>query len=177
MDHTPFSGAKRLIGLLLFALAACGPAPQGEGAESPARAESAITTREGPPPSGGEPRASEAGGPATARTPSGPAPLVPRIRVEGEKGERLEGAQAALEPARERLKECVPDKRGVLQLRIQTGPSRTSMNVDPSSSLGGATSRCVLETLSTMDVDEALRQGSPSDRPSRGFNSIVQVEW
>jgi hypothetical protein len=51
------------------------------------------------------------------------------------------------------------------------------MEVDPTSSVGGATSQCVLQTLSTIDVDDALNQGSPSDRPQRGGVSVVRVEW
>jgi hypothetical protein len=157
-------------------IAACGPPPASEDPASASRAEQPGSTQQAI-------QATSEQAPAKGATEgkraalTGPPPLVPRVSIEGEKGERMEAAQAAFEPARERMKECVPGKKGVLQVRIRTGPTRTSMDVEPSSSLGGSTSRCVLETLSTIDVDEALNRGSPSDRPQSGYSSMMRIEW
>jgi hypothetical protein len=115
--------------------------------------------------------------PARSQAPEAAAKVGPRLSVQGEQGEPLTSAQSAFEAARAQLGECSPNQRGVLQVRIRTGPTRTAMEVDPTSSVGGATSQCVLQTLSTIDVDDALNQGSPSDRPQRGGVSVVRVEW
>lgn len=160
--------AERWLGLLaVMALAACQPLPPAEGPADPAHAkrsgEAALKQPEPPKPSVE---------PAPAEAKPGP-----RLVVEGEQGQPLASAQSAFESARAQLAECAPGTRGVLHLRIRTGPTRTSMEVDPSSSVGGATSQCALETLSTIDVDEALNQGSPSDRPQRGNVSVIRVEW
>lgn len=160
---------ERLLFLLgvMAALTACKPLPPAEGPADPAFAkrsgEAAVK----------QPEAEQPAEPARAEE----AKLGPRLVVEGEQGQPLTKAQSAFEAARARLAECSPGSRGILNVRIQTGPTRTSMQVDPSSSVGGATSQCVLETLSTIDVDEALNQGSPSDRPQRGNVSVIRVEW
>jgi hypothetical protein len=166
--QTRRSMGEKLFGLLAAAMiAGCQPLPPAEGPADPAHAKSpgdAALSQPAPAPQPKEQAAPEA-------------KLGPRLIVEGEQGQPLASAQSAFEPARSQLAECSPNKRGVLNVRIRTGPTRTSMEVDPTSSVGGATSQCVLETLSTIDVDEALNQASPSDRPSRGGVSVVRLEW
>lgn len=160
-----------LLGLLALAsLAACQPLPPAEGPADPSRAkqpgDAALVQPEAAPKQA-----------APAEAPDDTAKLGPRLRVEGEQGQPHASAQGAFESARKQLSECTPNQRGVLNVRIRTGPTRTSMEVDPQSSVSRAASQCVLEVLSTIDVDEALNQGSPSDRPQRGGVSVVRLEW
>jgi hypothetical protein len=160
----------RLIALLggaALAASGCKPLPPTEGPADPAHAKEPGDAVQGQP----------ASSPARSQAPEAAAKVGPRLSVQGEQGEPLTSAQSAFEAARAQLGECSPNQRGVLQVRIRTGPTRTAMEVDPTSSVGGATSQCVLQTLSTIDVDDALNQGSPSDRPQRGGVSVVRVEW
>jgi hypothetical protein len=165
------SKGERLLGLLglltVTALAACKPLPTAEGPADPTHAKQPSDAALQQP----------ATPPQQAAQPAPEAKVGPRLMVEGEQGQPLTSAQSAMETARSQLAECTPNSGGILHVRIRTGPTRTSMEVDPKSSVSGATSQCVLQALSTIDVDEALNQGSPSDRPQRGGVSVVRLEW
>ncbi len=159
-----------LLGSAALAVSGCKPLPPAEGPADPAHAKEPGDVVQSQP----------ASSPQQATRPQAQeeaAKVGPRLSVQGEQGEPLTSAQSAFEAARAQLAECSPNRRGMLQVRIRTGPTRTAMEVDPTSSVGGATSQCVLQTLSTIDVDDALNQGSPSDRPQRGGVSVVRVEW
>lgn len=112
-----------------------------------------------------------------ANASKGPEPLVPRISVQDEKGQQLDAAQKVFSPVGQMMRECTPNQHGVITIRITSDPRHTEMGVDPSSSVNGVAGRCVLEHLSTIDVDEALRTQSPVDRPAKGFTSFVRLEW
>ncbi len=112
-----------------------------------------------------------------AEASKGPEPLVPRISVQDEKGRQIDDAQKAFSPLGQAMRECTPNQHGAITIRIISDPRHTEMGVDPRSAIGGAAGRCVLENLSTIDVDEALRTQSPVDRPSKGFTSYVRIEW
>ena len=105
-----------------------------------------------------------------------PDPRTPTVEVEDPSGKPRQGPEAALLPMRQQMRECTSGKNGVVRVRIKTDKNRTSMDIEPGSSLDGATHRCVLESLSTVDVDDVLGRVNPSDRPS-GFTSVLRVEW
>jgi hypothetical protein len=104
-------------------------------------------------------------------------PRLPTVEVEDASGKPKKGPDEALAPVRQQMKECVGGKTGVVRVRITSAKNRTSMDIEPGSPLSDASHRCVLETLSTIDVDGVLSQGSPSDRPPAGFTSVLRVEW
>lgn len=150
----------------------------------------ACTPPGGPPrrpePSPIEPRpaASSTEAPATPETGAGLGPRaipsdprLPTVEVEDASGKPRKGPDIGLAPVREQMKECVGGKTGVVRVRIKSEKNRTSMDIEPGSSLTDTAHRCVLETLSTVDVDDVLSRGSPSNRPSSGFTSVLRVEW
>lgn len=106
-----------------------------------------------------------------------PDPRTPTVEIEDTSGKPKKGPEDALAPLRAQMKECSGGKAGIVRVRVSSAKNRTQMDIEPGSALGGTAHRCVLETLSTIDVDEMLMSGSPSDRPSTGFTSVLRVEW
>jgi hypothetical protein len=95
--------------------------------------------------------------------------------------EQLEGVEAgpvnaAFAPATTALAQCHPGSSGVIRLKITAAPGKARYVVVPTTSLGPQTRRCVLETLSTVDVDGISESVSPSARPS-GFTALLRLEW
>lgn len=162
-----FAGAS-----LALTLAACtfGGGPPHRPEPAPLAPPSATSTAPTSPP---ETPAEPAFGPRAI-----PAdPRLPTVDVEDASGKPRKGPEAALSPVRKQMKECVGGKTGVVRVRVTSSKNRTSMAIEPGSGMTDASNRCVLETLSTIDVDDVLSQGSPSDRPPSGFTSVLRVEW
>ncbi len=109
-------------------------------------------------------------GPVTS---SWPAPVLVFEHVEGVQAER---AHAAFAPARKALGDCRPGQGGVVRLRLATEGGRAQYTIEPASTLGPVQRRCVLEALSTVDVEGISGDASPSARPS-GFTALIRLEW
>jgi hypothetical protein len=174
------SAALLSCALLTVTLAACtppggpprAPEPSGEGAvQDPqtASAQQGLSSAGSP---GASSPANAGGGadPATA-----PGALLPVVGLEDPAGELSKAPDAAFAPLRDRMRECAAGRSGVVRVRIKNEKNRTSMDIEPGSSVDGS-NRCVLEALSTVDVDDALSRSSPSNRAS-GFTSVVRIEW
>jgi hypothetical protein len=164
--------------LLTVTLAACtppggpprAPEPSGEGsAQEPptASAQQGLS-------SAGSPAASSPKNAGASQT-TAPGALLPVVGIEDPAGELSKAPDAAFAPLRDRMRECAAGRSGVVRVRIKNEKNRTSMDIEPGSSVDGS-NRCVLEALSTVDVDDALSRSSPSNRAS-GFTSVVRIEW
>ncbi len=95
--------------------------------------------------------------------------------------ETIEGAEAtrthaAFAPVTKALNQCRPGTGGVIRLKLVAAADKAHYAVQPSTSLDPQARRCVLETLSTVDVDGIWSGGSPSQRPP-GFTTQFRVEW
>ena len=127
--------------------------------------------------------------PATPPTPSaqyrtppgpGPAPLLPNTITSGLVFDHIEGAEptrtrAAFEPLTAKLKECHPGG-GVIKLRLVSLPASSQYAVEPETTLDGHARRCILETLSTVEIEGISGDASPSARPS-GMSALLRFEW
>ena len=102
-----------------------------------------------------------------------PAPVLVFEKVEGVQAAR---ASAAFAPARRGLGECHAGTGGVLRLRLAAEGGRAHYTIEPATTLGPAERRCVLEALSTVDVEGISGDASPSARPS-GFTALIRLEW
>jgi hypothetical protein len=102
-----------------------------------------------------------------------PAPVLVFEKIEGAQEAR---AHAAFAPTRKALGECRPGEGGVVRLRLAAAGSKTQFTVEPATTLGPAERRCVLEALSTVDVEGISGDASPSARPS-GFTALIRLEW
>jgi hypothetical protein len=96
--------------------------------------------------------------------------------------ETIEGAEAtrthaAFAPVTQALSQCrTPGTGGVIRLKLVAGEGKAHYAVHPSTSIDPQARRCVLETLSTVDIDGIWSNGSPSERPP-GFTTQFRVEW
>jgi hypothetical protein len=118
-------------------------------------------------------------------TPAVPAPRprladVPRKSQVAFVFQEIEGAEAArtravFAPIEARVSECRPGK-GVVHVRLVSKRGQTSYSVEPKTSLVGYERRCVLETLSTVELEGISGDASPSARPP-GFTALFSIEW
>jgi hypothetical protein len=107
-----------------------------------------------------------------------PGTLAPRLTVGEVQGGDAALAQSIVAPSKAPMSECRANAGGgLVRIRISGDRSSASMAVEPGSSVDHKTRHCVLEALSTIDVPDTLSQTSPSSRPSKGFSSLVTVQW
>jgi hypothetical protein len=138
-------------------------APAPESASSPAPSEPASAS------------APSAGGHADGLRPG---TLAPRVSVGEVQGGDAALAQAIVAPSKAPMSACRANAGGgLVRIRISGDRASASMAVEPGSSVDDETRHCVLEALSTVDVPDTLSQASPSSRPSKGFSSVVTVQW
>jgi hypothetical protein len=83
----------------------------------------------------------------------------------------------AYEAAREPLRVCQQAGGGKVNVRIARGEGRFHLDVEPGASLDPTARHCVLEALSTVELeDTAGNMGGPTVKPS-GFTSLITVSW
>lgn len=110
----------------------------------------------------------------------GPAPLVPTTLTAGLFFDHIEGAEpararAAFAPMSAKVTECHPGG-GVIRLRLTAAPGTSRYVVEPDTTLDGHARRCILETLSTVEIEGISGDPSPSARPS-GMSALFRFEW
>ncbi|WP_235880104.1 hypothetical protein [Polyangium aurulentum] len=160
------------LALVCAALAGCTPPQSPKPAPLPGPV---ATTPESAPATG----PSE---PAPAASPQAdglrPGALAPRVSVAEVQGADDALANSIVAPSKAPMDACRANAGGgLVRIRISGDQRSTSMAVEPGSSVDGRTRRCVLEALSTIDVPDTLSQTSPSSRPSKGFSSVITVQW
>ena len=159
------------LALVCAAFAGCTP-PQSP---KPAPLPGPVATPETAP----APAPSE---PAPAASPQAdgvrPGALAPRVSVGEVQGADAALAQAIVAPSKAPMDACRANAGGGrVRIRISGDHKAASMAVEPGSSVDERTRHCVLEALSTIDVPDTLSQTSPSSRPSKGFSSVITVQW
>lgn len=116
-----------------------------------------------------------------ANAPAGglrPGALAPRVSIGEVQGGDAALAQAIVAPSQVPMGECRANAGGgLVRIRIAGDRKSASMAVEPGSSVDETTRHCVLEALSTIDVPDTLSQAAPSARPSKGFSSVITVQW
>jgi hypothetical protein len=81
------------------------------------------------------------------------------------------------EAAREPLQGCRQSGGGKVNVRITRSEGLFHLSVEPGASLDPTARHCVLEALSTVDLEETGGNvGGPTIRPS-GFTSLITVSW
>ena len=63
-----------------------------------------------------------------------------------------------------------------MRLRMMSRPGSVRYSIDADTMLDGHARRCVLETLSTVEIQGISGDASPSARPS-GFSALFRIEW
>ena len=88
-------------------------------------------------------------------------------------------AEASLvEPVRSRVEHCRSTAGGKLVVRVQKAQSgKLAFDVAPGSSLDPMEKKCVLEALSTLDVDESSTAWAGLNVKPTGFTSLLTIEW
>ncbi len=113
--------------------------------------------------------------------PPRPGPIVstwpaPVLVFEEASGAQAARAGAVFAPARRALGECHAGTGAVVRLRLASEGGRARYTIEPATTLDAAQRRCVLEALSTVDVEGISGDASPSARPS-GFSALIRLEW
>jgi len=122
--------------------------------------------------------------PIVSIAPSAPGVVAPRsdverapvLTLETPEGPEAENARVVLAPVPTRVRECRAGPGQFLRLRLVAGSGKAHYSMDPTTSLDPQLRRCVLEALSTVDIDAISGDASPSARPS-GFTAQFRLEW
>jgi hypothetical protein len=110
----------------------------------------------------------------------GPAPLLPNRVTAGLFFDQIEGAEpartrAVFAPMTGKVPECHPGG-GVIRLRLVAARDSSRYAVEPDTTLDGHARRCILETLSTVEIEGISGDASPSARPP-GMSALFRIEW
>jgi hypothetical protein len=109
--------------------------------------------------------------------PPPPLQVGPAVRIEEVIGTTPGAAGVMLAPAMEPLKACESPTKGKLVIRVIAEKERAHLRVTDSGDLQAETHHCVLEALSTIDLDRAFQQSaSPSDKPAHIETQLV-ITW
>jgi hypothetical protein len=133
---------------------------------------SAAERAHAPAPPSGAPYIESDIPPANQPTPS------PRAEVTSVQGADGVIAKREFSTAAKRLRDCPNVEKVPLRIQVQNRDGRTAITfVDQGSQkLSGDARRCVLDAMSTINVDDLATGGSPSNRPS-GFTANVVLSW
>jgi hypothetical protein len=110
--------------------------------------------------------------PANQPTPS------PRAEVTSVEGMDSATAKREFSAAANRLRECPNVEKVPIRIQVKRQDGRTAIGfVDEApAKLTGDGRRCVLDAMSTINVDDIANDASPSNRPS-GFTANVLLSW
>lgn len=152
----------------------------GCGGEPPAPAVPPMGIVSGPPPEAPMARAPEAAPRPDIRSDSrSPVPAPAALRAAAFEVGQIRGRTSdrigkMLEPTQERVAACVPGRSGVVRIRVENKNGRTEFSIDPDVELDPTARRCILEALSTLQLDSddpSKRLGTP------GFTSHIVISW
>jgi hypothetical protein len=102
---------------------------------------------------------------------------TPRAEVTSSDGIEPRHAAREFSAAAQRLRACPNDGRVPVRVRVENVDGRTEIAfADSVPPLSPESRRCVLDAMSTVDVDDIASRGSPSNRPL-GFTANVLLSW
>jgi hypothetical protein len=116
----------------------------------------------------------------TAADETADATVAPRCKLtaSGAEGCEPRDVESLVEPVRPRIEHCRARAGGKLVVRVRKAPSgKLAFDVEPGSSLDPAETKCVLEALSTLDIDEASTAWTGLNVTPTGFTSLLTIEW
>ena len=154
MSPRPLSSLALTVAVLAVAIGGCAPI-----AEAPPATPTAVR---------GAPR------PTAASTPLIPRSLGLRLVFDRVDGAEAARAHAAFAPLTTKLAECRPGG-GVIRLRLVTSRAGSRFTVEPETTLDARAQRCVLETLSVIEM-EGFSGDASAARPT-GFSALLRIEW
>jgi hypothetical protein len=102
-----------------------------------------------------------------------------RVHVEVNKaaGGLDPASSAAFQTARGHLEQCHPGSSGKVNVRVTREGGSTHLHIEPGASLDPSEGHCVLEALSTVELEETgSNVGGPAVKPS-GFTSLITISW
>jgi len=158
------------LALLALFILACEPAAPARPSESPEQPPPPAGSYEVPPAPPSEAGTAEAG--------PGEVATGPHLVVETVEGAELAQTSAIFAGSQRKIQECVPGSSGVIRVRVERrGGGRVEMTVEPGTTLLDTERRCILESLSTLKLDEIRPIGVPSDKAAGGFTALLRIEW
>lgn len=104
-----------------------------------------------------------------------PPSLAVRVVFDGVEGAEAARARDAFAPVSPRLAECQRGN-GVIRLKLVSSRGGSRVTVEPETTLDGRARRCVLETLSVIEMEGFSGDTSAAARPS-GFSALLRIEW
>jgi hypothetical protein len=116
----------------------------------------------------------------TLTTPVVAAPtLAPpaKLEVKGPSGSTDPTSAAQLEPARVAIEKCRPGTGGKIDVSLFRRGSGLYLHVEPGTSLDPRAGHCVLEALSTVDLEPTGGNVGGSAIPRGGFTSLITISW
>jgi hypothetical protein len=100
----------------------------------------------------------------------------PRLVVEHVEAADKRQVQRVFSAAAAHIKECSPHNATILHVRLQGDDAAVRITLEPGLGVNAELRRCVLEALSTVDVDDLASRATLSNRAS-GFTALLRVEW
>jgi hypothetical protein len=114
---------------------------------------------------------------ATLAGPPAPAPRC-RLTVSDSVGCTTGDVETLIAPARPRLERCRNTAGGKIRVRVHSiGGGKLAFDVEPDSSLDPTEKRCVLDSLSTLGIDESSTAWTGLNVRPTGFTSLLTIEW
>jgi hypothetical protein len=107
-------------------------------------------------------------------------PESARVRIEAVNASGISPARVAeaIRPVRDRLTRCLPGSGGKIEIRIVRAPDGTlKLSVEPGLSIDPTAKDCVLETLSTVELEEAGSNVGGTSLPPTGYTTLIQISW
>jgi hypothetical protein len=100
-----------------------------------------------------------------------------RLEVKNAAGDLDSRSNTAYQAAQPHVARCHPGTAGKVEVRLTKEDRATHLHIEPGTSLNPAEGHCVLEALSTVDLEETGGNvGGPAVKPS-GFTSLITISW
>jgi len=100
-----------------------------------------------------------------------------RIRTKTTDGTEPKQLGPSLQIVRERLRPCLPGSEGKVNVVLTRRDDVVHLSFAPDASLDPRTRDCVLETLSTVDLEDVGNNVGGTSIPPTGYTSVIQVSW
>jgi hypothetical protein len=157
-----------LLALTGFGLLACTPLAPTRSGPTTTAADEALRAPPAPV------------GTANGATLAGPPPPAPRCRltVTDTEGCKPGDMETLVEHVRPQLERCRTTGGGKVRVRVRrVAGGKLAFDTEPGSSLDPTEQHCVLDALSTLDVDESSTAWTGLNVRPTGFTSLLTIEW
>lgn len=100
----------------------------------------------------------------------------PTLVFEGLSPQEAKRANVGFALPADALGRCVPESNGLIRIRVESRADHTQLSVQPGTNLDPLQRRCVLETLSTLNMGGLDIHGVPTGS-TEGFTQLLRIEW